>query len=155
TCLEKGDIDRAEKLLGAYIIKNPDDVDALLAIIQVNDRKNDIDGTRKAFARLIHQYLRSNQNDLAVTTYDSLLSSYTEDNPAMPLDIRDWMAICDHLDKSGMHEIAAFEYRRAGRSLKTSPFAAKALLTAGELFLEKVGNNKEAAHCFVEAKNLK
>jgi len=153
--LEKGDTDRAGKLLDAYVIKNPTDANALLAIVQVNQTRNDVEGTRKAYARLIRQYLRMNENDLAVSTYDSLLSTYTEANPAMPITMREWMAICDHLDKSGMHEIAAVEYRRAGRAMSSDPYAAKALITSGEIFLEKVGNNKEAAHSFVEAKNLK
>jgi len=154
-CLEKGDTERASSMLDAHLIKNPTDVDALLAIVQVCQAKNDLEGTRRAYARVIRQYLRMNKNDLALSTYDSLLSTYTEANPALPLTMREWMAICDHLEKSGMHEVAAIEYRRAGRALSSDPYAAKALITSGEIFLDKVGNNKEAAHSFVEAKNLK
>ncbi|HZS46795.1 MAG TPA: rhomboid family intramembrane serine protease [Blastocatellia bacterium] len=152
--MEKGDVDRAAMLLDKYLFANPSDINGLMANIQVYQLKQDIEGARKAQARMIHQCLRTEDHESAINTYDALLSSYTEDNPPLPLEIRDWMAICEHLDKTGLHQIAAVEYRRAGRALKNNGFAVKALLNAAEIFLDKVGNNKEAAISFLEAKAL-
>ena len=68
--------------------------------------------------------------------------------------MHNWIQIRDYLEEVPRYKDAAFEYRRAARAQKGNAFAAKAFLLSGEIFLEKLQNNKDAAISFVEARNL-
>jgi membrane associated rhomboid family serine protease len=152
--LDRGDTQKAEIILNQAITKNPADVDAMLAQTRLLEKTGDKERLRQVYHRLIRHHNRAGEFEAAVMIYDSLLSSYEEDDPQLTLDMRDWMQICEYLDKAEMYKEAAFEYRRAARANKTNAFAAKALMLSGEIFLDKVKNNKDAAISFVEARNL-
>jgi membrane associated rhomboid family serine protease len=152
--LEQGDTQKAEMILNQVLTKFPGDFDAMLGQARLYEKLGDKDKLRQAYCRLIRHHNKALEFESSVMTYESLLCSYEEEDPQLTLDMRDWMLICDYLDKAEMHKEAAFEYRRAARAHKTNAFAAKALMLSGEIFLEKVKNNKDAAMSFVEARNL-
>ena len=152
--LKEGDVAKAEMMLNSYNSHHPNDIDCIIAFTRLYEQKGDQENLRQAYSRLIHQYILIKEFDSAVVVYDSLLGTYEESEPALPLDMRDWMALCDHLVRSEMYQAAAIEYRRSGRTRNENPFAAKAFLLSGEIFLEKLLNNRDAAISFVEARNL-
>ena len=152
--MDHGNTQQAEAILNQSLVRNPGDVDAMLGQARLYEKTGDKDRLRQAYYRLIRQYNRAGEFESAVMTYDALLNTYEEQEPQLTLDMRDWMQICEYLEKAQMYKEAAFEYRRAARAQKTNAFAAKALMLSGEIFLEKLNNNKDAAISFVEARAL-
>ena len=152
--LDKGNTQQAEAILNQCLTRNPGDVDAMLGQARLYESLDDKDRLRQTYHRLIRQYNKAGEFESAVMTYDALLNTYEEQDPQLTLDMRDWMQICDFLEKAQMFKEAAFEYRRAARAQKGNAFAAKAFLLSGEIFLEKLQDNKDAAISFVEARNL-
>ncbi|HZS46794.1 MAG TPA: rhomboid family intramembrane serine protease [Blastocatellia bacterium] len=152
--LEKGDATTAELLLNAYMSKKPNDPSGLMAQVRVYEKTENVVPLREIYCKLIHQQLLLREYDSAVVVYDALLGTFGDSEPVIQLEMRDWMAICDHLFKEEMYKEAAIEYRRAGRANTTNPYAAKALLMSGEIFFQKLRSNREAAVSLVEAKAL-
>ena len=87
--------------------------------VRFYEKLGDRDQLRQSYQRLIRHYNRAGEFESAVMTYDALLNTYEEEDPKLTLDMRDWMQICDYLEKAQMYKEAAFEYRRAARTQKS------------------------------------
>jgi membrane associated rhomboid family serine protease len=133
--LDKGDPVMAERKLRAHLIKQPNDTNALLAAIQIYQQTGNFDRLNAMYSRLIRQHLANEDKEAALYAYDSLLSSFPDNNVAPKIAARDWLAICEYLRESDMSREAAVEYERLVKACPDDAIAPRAAIQGGEAAL--------------------
>jgi membrane associated rhomboid family serine protease len=133
--LDKGDAVMAERKLRAYLGKQPNDTNALLAAIQVYQQTSNLDRLNSMYARLIRQHLAAQDKEAALYAYDGLLSAFPDNNVAPRLPARDWLVICEYLRESEMNKEAAVEYERLVNCCADDPLLTRAAVQGGEVAL--------------------
>ena len=133
--LDKGDPVMAERKLRAHLAKQPNDTNALLAAIQVYQQASNFDRLNAMYSRLIRQHLVNEDKEAALYAYDSLLSSFPDNNVAPRIAARDWLSICEYLRQSDMNTEAAVEYERLVDACPDDPLASRAAVQGGEAAL--------------------
>lgn len=133
--LDRADPVRAEQKLRAHIVKNPDDVNAIMAMIQVYQRTGDLAKLNGMYARLIRHHLASGDKEAAIYAYDGLLSSFPDDKVEVSIPIRDWLVLCEYLKEMGMEREAAVEYDRLVAAHSDDPLTVRACVQGGEAAL--------------------
>jgi membrane associated rhomboid family serine protease len=133
--LDKGDAMMAERKLRAHLAKQPNDTNALLAAIQVYQQTSNFERLNATYARLIRQHLANEDREAALYAYDTLLSSFPDDNVAPRIAARDWISICEYLRESDMNREAAVEYERLVNSCPDDPLIPRAAVQGGEVAL--------------------
>lgn len=151
--LDKGDALLAERKLRAHLTKQPNDTNALLAAIQVYQQSGNFDRLNAMYARLIRQHLVANDREAALYAYDSLLSSFPDNNVAPRISARDWISICEYLRESDMNREAAVEYERLVNACPDDPLASRAAVQGGEVALS-VADADRALTLFQRAEAL-
>ena len=131
--LDKGDVSAAESRLKVHLAKNQSDPNAIMALIQVYQRKLDYEKLNHAYAQLIRLHLANGDREAALYAYDGLLSSYPDGAEIkVRLPIRDWLSLCDYLHESGMDKEAAVEYERLANAFPDDPATMRAYQQGGE-----------------------
>ena len=131
--LDKGEVGAAESRLKVHLAKNQSDANAMMALIQVYQRKLDYEKLNHSYAQLIRLHLANGDQEAALYAYDGLLSSYPDGEEAkMRLPIRDWMILCDYLHDAGMDKEAAVEYERLAKAFPDEPATLRAYQQGGE-----------------------
>lgn len=133
--LDKGDPLMAERKLRAHLAKQPNDTNALLAAIQVYQQASNFDRLNAMYSRLIRQHLVNEDREAALYAYDSLLSSFPDNNVAPRIAARDWISICEYLRESDMNTEAAVEYERLVNACPDDPLVSRAAVQGGEVAL--------------------
>ena len=133
--LDKGDPAMAERKLRAHLAKQPNDTNALLAAIQVYQQASNFDRLNAMYARLIRQHLANEDREAALYAYDSLLSSFPDNDVAPRIAARDWISICEYLRESDMNTEAAVEYERLVDACPDDPLVSRAAVQGGEVAL--------------------
>jgi membrane associated rhomboid family serine protease len=133
--MDKGDYARAEQKLQSHLMVLPNDVGALMALIQVYQNAGNLEQVNSLYARVIRKHLSEGDKEAALYAYDSLLSSFPEDQISAKLPVRDWMMICQYVREMGMHREAAVEFERLAKTCSPDPLAARACLEGGETAL--------------------
>jgi membrane associated rhomboid family serine protease len=133
--LDKGDPVTAERKLRAHLAKQPNDTNALLAAIQVYQQASNFDRLNAMYGRLIRQHLVNEDREAALYAYDSLLSSFPDNNVAPRIAARDWISICEYLRESDMNTEAAVEYERLVDACPDDPLVSRAAVQGGEVAL--------------------
>jgi membrane associated rhomboid family serine protease len=133
--LDRGDVALAERKLRAHLAQQADDTNGLLALIQVYQKINNLDQLNAIYGRLIRVHLSKNDKEAALYAYDNLLSSFPDNNVAVKLPARDWLAICEYLRESGLNREAGVEYERFLDAHPEDPLASKAAVQGGEAAL--------------------
>jgi membrane associated rhomboid family serine protease len=133
--LDKGDAVTAERKLRAHLAKQPNDTNALLAAIQVYQQTSNFERLNATYARLIRHHLASEDREAALYAYDTLLSSFPDDNVAPRIAARDWISICEYLRECDMNREAAVEYERLVNSCPDDPLIPRAAVQGGEVAL--------------------
>ena len=151
--LDTNDVALAEQKLTNYLLKNPDDTSALLALTQVYQRTQNFARLNTTYARIIHIHLANNDKEAALYAYDALLSSFPDHNVAPRVALRDWMVICEYLVESEMKKEAAVEYERLLNAYPGEPGAIRAAVQGGEVALQ-TGQTERALKLFESGKTL-
>jgi len=133
--LAKGDAVMAERKLRAHLMKQPNDTNALLAAVQIYQQSGNFDRLNAMYGRLIRQHLVNEDREAALYAYDSLLSSFPDDNVAPRIAARDWLSICEYLRESDMNSEAAVEYERLVDACPDDALASRAAVQGGEVAL--------------------
>jgi membrane associated rhomboid family serine protease len=133
--MDRGDAVLAERTLRAHLAKQPGDTNALLAAIQVYQKTSNFDQLNAMYGRLIRHHLAGGDKEAALYAYDSLLSSFPDDNVAPRIAARDWIVVCDYLRESEMNREAAVEYERLVNACASDPLALRAAIYGGEAAL--------------------
>ena len=133
--LDKGDPVMAERKLRSHLAKQPNDTNALLAAIQVYQQASNFDRLNAMYARLIRQHLANEDREAALYAYDSLLSSFPDNDVAPRIAARDWISICEYLRESDMNTEAAVEYERLVDACPDDPLVSRAAVQGGEVAL--------------------
>jgi membrane associated rhomboid family serine protease len=141
--LDRGDIAIAERKLKSHMVSNPDDVEAIMALIQVYQRTLNYDQLNIVYGRLIRHHLNNNDIEAAIYAYDNLLSSFPEDKVNARIPARDWLPLCEYLREIGMISEAAVEYERLVKAQPDDPLTARACAQGGEAAL--IANDLERA----------
>jgi len=133
--LDRGDAVMAERKLRAHLTKQPNDTNAMLAAIQVYQQSANFDRLNSMYSRLIRQHFANQDKEAALYAYDSLLSSFPDDNVAPRIAARDWISICEYLRESDMNREAAVEYERLVNACPDDPLTSRAAVQGGEAAL--------------------
>jgi membrane associated rhomboid family serine protease len=130
--MDKGNYAMAQGKLQSHLAVLPNDVGALMALIQVYQHAGNFEQVNQLFARVIRQHLTKGDKEAALYAYDSLLSAFPEDQVNPKLPVRDWMMICQYVRELDMPREAAVEYERIAKTCPTDPLAVRACLEGGE-----------------------
>jgi membrane associated rhomboid family serine protease len=133
--MDKGQLGAAEHQLRQYLSNHPNDVNAIMALIQVYQRMLDYDRLNEMYGRLINYHLSNGDKEAAVYAYDALLCSFPDDQMKPRIPARDWILICGYLREVGMDREAAVEYERLVNSCPEDPLALRACVEGGEAAL--------------------
>lgn len=133
--LDRGDAVMAERKLRAHLSKQPNDTNALLAAIQVYQQSENFEKLNAMYSRLIRHHLTNEDREAALYAYDSLLSSFPDNNVAPRIAARDWIAICEYLRESDMNREAAVEYERLVEACPDDALTPRAAVQGGEVAL--------------------
>ncbi|HWP45129.1 MAG TPA: rhomboid family intramembrane serine protease [Blastocatellia bacterium] len=133
--LDRGEAELAERKLKSYLAKQPDDINAVLALIQVYQRTEKYDQLNSLYGNVIRHHLANEDREAALYAYDSLLSAFPDNqvNPKIPA--RDWIVICEYLQEAQMNREAAVEYERLAKAWADDPLAVRACVQGGEAAL--------------------
>jgi membrane associated rhomboid family serine protease len=133
--LDKGDIQLAARKLLAVIEKNPNDVEAIEALIKLYQRISDYEQVKSCFIKLIQHHLSQGNKSAALQSYKTLLSMFPrqEDKPVLP--VYEWMLLCDFMRQTGLSGVASFEYERLANAYPDTPNAVRACVQGGEAAL--------------------
>jgi membrane associated rhomboid family serine protease len=130
--LDRGDALLAERRLKEFMIKNPDNLEGTLALIQVYQRMNDLEKLNIMYGRLIRHHLANHDKDAAIYAYDNLLQCYPDDTSNVRIPARDWLVLCEYLREAGMLKEAAVEYDRLVTAWPQDPVSMRAAVQGGE-----------------------
>ena len=141
--LDRGDVAIAERKLKGHMASSPNDVEAIMALIQVYQHTSNYDQLNVAYGRLIRHHLSNNDLETALYTYDNLLSAFPDDKVAPRIPARDWLPLCEYLREMGMIREAAVEYERLAKAQPDDPLTPRACVQGGEAAL--IANDPERA----------
>lgn len=130
--MDKGQYAVAERKLQSHLEVLPNDVGALMAMIQACQYRGNMEQVNTLFARVIRQHLSKGDKEAALYAYDSLLSAFPEDQVTPKLPVRDWLMICQYIRELDMNREAAIEYERLAKTCPSDPLAVRACLEGGE-----------------------
>jgi membrane associated rhomboid family serine protease len=143
----------AERKLRAHLAKQTDDLDAILALIQVYQRTVNYTQLNIAYGRLIRYHLTHNDKEAALYAYDGLLSAFPDNRVEVTIPVRDWLVICDYIRESEMNREAAIEYSRLVDAHPDDPMSIRACTQGGEAALA-ANDNELALRLFEKASGM-
>lgn len=129
---DRGAVEQAESKLKFHLSRDPEDVSALMALIQVYQKAVDYEGMNSAYSRLIRYYLARRDKEAALYAYDGLLSSFPDDAININLPIRDWLSVCEYLRELEMDREASAEYERLVSAHPDDHLTLRACVQGGE-----------------------
>ena len=130
--IDSGDLVTAERKLKAHIAKNGEDLNALLALIQVYQHTGNYDQLNFMYGRLIRHHLANRDKMAALYAYDNLLSSLPEGEERIRIPVRDWFSICEYLRENEMLKEAASEFERLVDAYPGDMMTLRACIHGGE-----------------------
>jgi membrane associated rhomboid family serine protease len=130
--LDKGEAAMAERKLRGHLMKDPNNLETILALIQVYQQTLNYDQLNSMYGRLIRYHLTNNDKEAALFAYDNLLSAFPDNDMAIRIPSRDWIAICDYLREAEMNREAGVEYERLVKACPDDPNAVRASVQGGE-----------------------
>jgi membrane associated rhomboid family serine protease len=130
--LDKGQLPMAERKLRSHLIKQPNSLETILALIQVYQQTMNYDQLNSMYGRLIRYHLANDDKEAALFAYDNLLSSFPDNDMAVRIPVRDWMVICEYLRDAEMNREAGVEYERLVKAWPDDPNTVRASVQGGE-----------------------
>jgi len=133
--MDKGKLDMAERKLRSHLMKDRDNLEAILALIHVYERQQNYDQLNAMYGRLIRYHLQRNDKEAALLAYDNLLSVFPDNNICPRIPTREWITICDYLREAQMNREAAVEYERLSNAWPDDANTVRALVQGAECAL--------------------
>ncbi|MEW6212290.1 MAG: rhomboid family intramembrane serine protease, partial [Acidobacteriota bacterium] len=130
--LDKGSVTEAERILKVQLAKSPNNLDVILALIQVYQRSANFDQLNQMYGRLIHHHLSNQDKEAALIAYDNLLSSFPDNHVNPRIAVRDWIVVCEYLTDLNMNREASVEYERLVKAYPDDPSIVRACIQGGE-----------------------
>jgi membrane associated rhomboid family serine protease len=150
---DKGEIAIAERKLKTHITAYPDDINCILALIQVYQHTQNYSQLNLMYSRLIKHHMAAGDMEAALYAYDGLLSSFPDNHVEVRIPVKDWLAICDYLNQSHMYREAAVEYERLATAYPDDPAVVPACVQGGEAAL-LTHDNARAERLFKKASSM-
>jgi membrane associated rhomboid family serine protease len=141
--LDRGEVAFAERKLKSHMVTNPNDVEAIMALIQVYQHTTNYDQLNIVYGRLIRHHLTNNDTEAALYAYDNLLSAFPDNKVEPRIPARDWLLLCEYLREMGLLREAAVEYERLVKAQPDDPLTVRACVQGGEAAL--IANDLERA----------
>lgn len=141
--LDRGDVVTAESKLQTHLARSPQDMSAMMTLIQLYQNTGNFDQLNNMYARVIRQHFAQGDKEGALYAYDGLLSSFPDDAVNPKIFIRDWMMICEYVRELGMPLEASVEYERLVKTCLDDPLVIRACIQGGEAAL--AADHKERA----------
>lgn len=134
-CLDRGESKEAERRLKSLLASYPNNLEILMAMIQLYERMKEYPNLNQAYASLISHHLEKGDKEAALYAYDNLLLAFPDDKvePHLPAPV--WLAICEYLEEVGMEHEAAVEYERFVNCSLDDPLTPQACAQGGEAAL--------------------
>jgi membrane associated rhomboid family serine protease len=151
--MDQGKLDVAERKLRAHLVKDHDNLEAILALIHVYEKQQNHDQLNAMYGRLIRYHLQRNDKEAALLAYDNLLSAFPDNDVRARIPPRDWMVICDYLREAQMLREAAVEYERLSTAWPEDANTARALVQGADCALA-VLDPERALRMFEAAEKL-
>lgn len=151
--LDKGDSVAAERMLKSNLIKSPNDVDLIMALIQIYQHTSNYDQLNAMYGRLIRHHLSKQDKEAALYAYDNLLSSFPDNHLDVRIPSRDWLAVCEYLVEVNMVKEASVEYERLANTYTDDPLTVRVCVQGGEAALA-VHDNQRALRLFEKAQKI-
>jgi tetratricopeptide (TPR) repeat protein len=133
--MDKGKLDMAERKLRSHLMKDHDNLEAILALIHVYEKQQNWDQLNVMYGRLIRYHLQRDDKEAALLAYDNLLSAFPDNNVSPRIPTREWITICDYLREAQMHREAAVEYERLASAWPDDANTVRALVQGAECAL--------------------
>jgi membrane associated rhomboid family serine protease len=133
--MDKGKLDIAERRLRSHLMKEHDNLEAILALIHVYEKQQNYDQLNAMYGRLIRHHLQRNDKEAALLAYDNLLSVFPDNDVRARIPPRDWLVICDYLREAQMNREAAVEYERLANAWPDDANTVRALVQGAECAL--------------------
>jgi membrane associated rhomboid family serine protease len=130
--MDKGQTDMAERKLRTFMMQQPDNLETILALIQVYQKTSNYDQLNAMYGRLLRYHLNKNDREAALYAYDSLLSAFPDNQINVRIPPRDWIAICDFLSEMQMHREASVEYERLVKAWPEDANSVRAAVLGAE-----------------------
>jgi membrane associated rhomboid family serine protease len=133
--MDRGNLDMAERKLRSHLMKDHDNLEAILALIHVYEKQQNWDQLNVMYGRLIRYHLQRDDKEAALLAYDNLLSAFPDNNVSPRIPTREWITICDYLREAQMHREAAVEYERLASAWPDDANTVRALVQGAECAL--------------------
>jgi membrane associated rhomboid family serine protease len=151
--LDRGEPAIAERKLKSHLVSSPNDVEAIMALIQVYQHTMNYEQLNATYGRLIRHHLANNDLEAALYAYDNLLSAFPDDKVEPRIAARDWLPLCEYLREMGLMREAAVEYERMVKAQPDDPLTARACVQGGEAALI-ANDNERALRLFERAQKM-
>lgn len=151
--LDKGDSIGAERMLRTQLVKSPNDVDLIMALIQIYQHTSNFDQLNAMYGRLIRHHLSKQDKEAALYAYDNLLSAFPDNHMDVRIPSRDWIVVCEYLAEVNMIKEASVEYERLANTYSDDPLIVRACVQGGEAALA-VHDNQRALRLFEKAQKM-
>ncbi|HJQ22719.1 MAG TPA: rhomboid family intramembrane serine protease [Blastocatellia bacterium] len=151
--MDQGKLDIAERTLRSHLMKDHDNLEAILALIHVYEKQQNYDQLNVMYGRLIRYHLQRSDKEAALLAYDNLLTAFPDNAVCPRIPPRDWMVICDYLREAQMNREAAVEYERLSKAWPDDANTARALVQGAECALA-VLDPERALRMFEQAEKL-
>lgn len=151
--MDQGKLDMAERKLRSHLMKDHDNLEAILALIHVYERQQNYDQLNAMYGRLIRYHLQRNDKEAALLAYDNLLSVFPDNDIRPRIPTREWITICDYLREAQMNREAAVEYERLANAWPDDANTVRALVQGAECALA-VLDPERALRMFERAEKL-
>jgi hypothetical protein len=151
--LDRGEVPLAEKKLKTRLARYPNDVNAIMALIQVYQHTLNYTQLNLMYGKLIRHHLANEDKEAALYAYDGLLSSFPDNAVTVTIPIRDWLALCEYLREAEMNREAAVEYERLVEAYPADALTVRACVQGGEAALV-AHDNARAVKLFEHAESM-
>jgi membrane associated rhomboid family serine protease len=151
--MDQGKLDLAERKLRAHLMKDHDNLEAILALIHVYEKQQNYDQLNAMYGRLIRHHLQRSDKEAALLAYDNLLSAFPDNDVRPRIPPREWMVICDYLREAQMNREAAVEYERLSNAWPDDANTVRALVQGAECALAAL-DPERALRMFEKAEKL-
>ena len=151
--LENGEVVLAERRLRTHVAAHPDDVEGVMALIQVYQRTRDHVNLNLMTSRLVTYYLGSGDKRQALAAYQSLVAAVGGNREYIKLAVREWFMLCEFLERSGRLVEAVAEYEWLAACHPGATTALRAYVKGGEAAVQ-AGDFQSASGLFHLAEQI-
>ena len=146
--LEKNQLDPAIAELQAQVAEKPDSLEAWEMLPSLYWKKNDIPAHQAAVENVCRLHLKAKNPEAAWQDYEEYARA---GGGKMPLET--WTELCRYAEDQQHWERAAEEYEKLAAAWPAERASVLALISAGRIYLQRLGNPGQAKRLYTAAQN--